>query len=396
MVAKCKVNRAAQGLFYSGIIHNEYGRNFSFVNDCGTDSAGCAGNKAILYASIDAFKTHIDGKLDLLMISHFHRDHISGIPELLRGVKVKTVIMPYIGDFERILYMASFDAELTDGEFSLLEDPISYFRERGAETIIIMGGPEDMDDPEYRSTPIDLGPIDSETFTFKSPHVGYHIEKGSTDGTPSTKCYYFPRETHLLTKQGWEFLVFCDPNAIKSLSAFHTEIDTLTKGDIKSYISNFRYNKLKEIKKIYEKYKVKHCLNQQSLVVISRPTSISVCSSSAVISGWKFTSQSCSTVLTGDISFSCSSLARQFLVKNLTKDEALVVILPHHGSRNGLCKAVMPNFHDSMLFVASFGEKRVSSRNHPHMDHLRNVIGKAFFFIPVNDSNDFFYEIDSR
>jgi len=130
MYVTCKVNRAAQGLFYSGIIHNDNDK-YTFVYDCGTDSPGCAGNMSVLCESICEFKSQIDKKIDLLIISHFHYDHISGIQELLEGIKVDTVVMPYTSDIERLLYIASFDKDLTDNERTLMENPASYFAQCG-------------------------------------------------------------------------------------------------------------------------------------------------------------------------------------------------------------------------------------------------------------------------
>ena len=60
------------GLFTSGKIEN-----FRFVYDCGTKST-----QAFVENAIDS-EFQAGDVIDLLVISHFHKDHISGIKKLL-------------------------------------------------------------------------------------------------------------------------------------------------------------------------------------------------------------------------------------------------------------------------------------------------------------------------
>ena len=82
MKSNFKLWPVGQGLFYSGTIKYENNQNFNFVYDCGSSSM-----------NIDEIVDHyvetslIDKTLDMLVISHFDEDHISGIPKLLTEVK---------------------------------------------------------------------------------------------------------------------------------------------------------------------------------------------------------------------------------------------------------------------------------------------------------------------
>lgn len=94
-----------QGLFYTGRIGL-----FNFVYDCGSDT-----DTRRLHRIIGNHSEH-SGRIDLLIISHFHRDHINGIPELMRSNHVGKVIIPYIQQEEILLRFveAERDKEATD------------------------------------------------------------------------------------------------------------------------------------------------------------------------------------------------------------------------------------------------------------------------------------------
>ena len=81
MRAECQFAKAGQGLFYNGLLVDRKGRLFSFVYDCGTSDA-----VPVLERSISEYKGFVGNRLDLLSISHFHKDHISHIPALIDGI----------------------------------------------------------------------------------------------------------------------------------------------------------------------------------------------------------------------------------------------------------------------------------------------------------------------
>lgn len=92
-----------QGAFYSERI-NAYGRSFLIVYDCGATNANTP-PKSLCKEVFEAF--HEDryderGRLmvDVLFISHFHNDHLNGIP-LLAPEKV---ICPYVSDEDILIF----------------------------------------------------------------------------------------------------------------------------------------------------------------------------------------------------------------------------------------------------------------------------------------------------
>lgn len=135
---KFTFHRAGHGLFYSGVITVEKNteEKFNFVYDCGTMPK--RRKEFDFDAQIDAYKESIDKKLDMLVISHFHEDHVNGLKKLLDGgVTPKLVIMPYVSDSERATII--FSKKIKE-EFLLefYEDPVMWFVHRGVEKIILI------------------------------------------------------------------------------------------------------------------------------------------------------------------------------------------------------------------------------------------------------------------
>lgn len=104
------------GLFYSGTIKNLYTQNqYSFIYDCGGHTKNIV-NLAIQNADLPE-------EIDLLIISHFHADHIKGVLELIkRKITIKTVVLPYLDQTSKILYTAALADEKYDLQMSELEE----------------------------------------------------------------------------------------------------------------------------------------------------------------------------------------------------------------------------------------------------------------------------------
>ena len=107
-----------QGLFYSGHIGN-----FTFVYDCGTKNQRSLHLDPYIEQTSKYFKRikeiyHLKKMchehntaptLDLLVVSHFHKDHIKGIKELLEKTGgVKQIIVPYLHPVEKLLLLTEY------------------------------------------------------------------------------------------------------------------------------------------------------------------------------------------------------------------------------------------------------------------------------------------------
>lgn len=81
-----------QGAFYTEVFKKDDGTLFTVVYDCGSET-----DSSILDAQIDEFKNGIT-QIDILFISHFHRDHISGLDKLLAGITVVKTVIPMLSE----------------------------------------------------------------------------------------------------------------------------------------------------------------------------------------------------------------------------------------------------------------------------------------------------------
>lgn len=83
-----------QGAFYSEVFKVNEVVKFVVVYDCGTES-----NKKSFKKVISAFKAILPDNhkiIDILFLSHLHKDHINGLDELMSGVTVKKTVIPLL------------------------------------------------------------------------------------------------------------------------------------------------------------------------------------------------------------------------------------------------------------------------------------------------------------
>lgn len=119
------------GLFYTGEITNDQGKSFSFAFDCGSENEQIVLdiiNKGKLPNNLnDVLPEHID----LLIISHFHADHISGALELIKKKNISKVIVPYLTDTTKILYASRIDSSSANGNnlVHFIKDPEAAVKE---------------------------------------------------------------------------------------------------------------------------------------------------------------------------------------------------------------------------------------------------------------------------
>ena len=91
-------HNVGQGLFYSGLLND-----FCFVYDCGSYQTTSANLQSVVSKFVNARNSRI---INLLIISHFDYDHISGLNQLLASCTPQYVVVPYlnpIGDFDLII-----------------------------------------------------------------------------------------------------------------------------------------------------------------------------------------------------------------------------------------------------------------------------------------------------
>lgn len=119
-----------QGLFSSGqiILQSDKTKQFTWIYDCGTASEQYRLQDSIhlLFQQLAKAQGTREPSLDLVSISHFDSDHISGIVKILQKFTVDCLLLPYIPLEQRlaIAFLAGVDPQQSIMEFFI--NPVSY------------------------------------------------------------------------------------------------------------------------------------------------------------------------------------------------------------------------------------------------------------------------------
>lgn len=113
-----------QGAFYSELFYKDGKQDGLIVYDCGTRS----GQEYVLKSIQDLEQLTGDIDIDILFISHFHSDHISGIKQLTSDYKVKAIVLPYVSTaFRADVYIENYIHDKSENKevLSYLEQLLS-------------------------------------------------------------------------------------------------------------------------------------------------------------------------------------------------------------------------------------------------------------------------------
>ncbi|MBQ2802567.1 MAG: hypothetical protein IJF07_01560 [Lachnospiraceae bacterium] len=106
-----------RGAFYCERIEVSEEQAVHIVYDCGS-----LNKKAELKTCIDEYSSKEfltgDKEIEILFVSHFDKDHISGIEELVKGKNVKNIVLPYL-DIEDIVLKLVYHIATEEGEEEL-------------------------------------------------------------------------------------------------------------------------------------------------------------------------------------------------------------------------------------------------------------------------------------
>lgn len=118
-----------QGLFASGSLYAGSNQpRFSWVYDCGTVSS-----QELLETSLVNLRNRISAKsnsekpkIDLVVVSHFDWDHISGLVRLLENFSVGTLLLPYMPLWQRLALAFSEGIDTQQALMSFFVNPVAY------------------------------------------------------------------------------------------------------------------------------------------------------------------------------------------------------------------------------------------------------------------------------
>lgn len=121
-----------QGLFCSGSFTRSSHDPFHWVYDCGTDGGSRSPKSAALVTTeIDTLAAEVaTDRLDLVTLSHFDEDHLSGMTALLRTFRVGTLLLPYLTPWERLIVALHERVEIGSELLKFLTAPAAYLLEQ--------------------------------------------------------------------------------------------------------------------------------------------------------------------------------------------------------------------------------------------------------------------------
>ncbi|MBA8821850.1 hypothetical protein FHW00_004209 [Ochrobactrum sp. P6BSIII] len=211
-----------QGLFSTGAIVTENGPRFSWIYDCGTTSTDRLLSDAIAKAHRQRALLSLSG-IDLAVLSHFDKDHISGFSRLVRSSPIRVILLPYLTPLQRLVLALQQGLSADDAELGFYVDPVGYLRGLDGGDIgeIIFVLPSDRDDgplpPPMDPRPDHEGPgklplryeygeppedAESELFEAQANARARYLKRGGTISIP-----FF-----------WEFLPYNDASVLPKIT----------------------------------------------------------------------------------------------------------------------------------------------------------------------------------
>jgi hypothetical protein len=114
-----------QGLFASGTLKPGHprARAIRWVYDCGSLSSD-----KLITSGLSGLKKRFGrgNVIDLVALSHFDADHITGICRLLKKFRVETLLLPYVVPWKRLLIAIAEGIPPTDPLIRFYIDPVAY------------------------------------------------------------------------------------------------------------------------------------------------------------------------------------------------------------------------------------------------------------------------------
>lgn len=393
--ARFSLEPVGQGLFYTGRIGS-----FNMVYDCGEFSGP---NK--IEKLVKDYKSNLsNSKIDMLVVSHLHRDHVCGFEELMKNIQVRYVFLPYLLPIQRLLLAISESANANQSYYNFLIDPVGYFVERRAERVILIGGKEGGEDssrfdPTDDNTSNDGFEINAEDLTDESIQLPDNddlkamVNENDHQLLESTFNSRISFKTHaglVSLKDKWVFRFFAPPTN-KNLKGFEScvmkvlpgtkRIDSVTLSKI---LSN--KNDLDKLRSCYENTFKR--LNDTSLMLFHGPTkrisSLLCISNSAAkvpISSKVFPCESSfefdvrfGWVLNGDVDFNKVSPA---FLKHFSSELSHMthLLIPHHGSKGNWNVNILSRVVNPSHWFVSFGLG--NHYRHPNYDVISDIVTKG-------------------
>ena len=251
-----------QGLFSSGAIRREAETTrFLWVYDCGTSSKEELVDRGIGELKVLAGTRK---RIDLLVLSHFDHDHISGVTRLLREFEIGTLMLPYMSLAQRLVL--AFEEDSGDVNDPLVEfylNPAEFLQLQSTLGIdrILFVLPSGNEGPAYPGeTPDSKGPgsdseIQLEYLPYK-PNESDDIEllqQAAPQNVRTAQIHFLAPGSRLtLSQRLWEFIPYNDDQQEAITVDFRNDVEAVKSALLSAKTKSDRDESLKRLKKAYD------------------------------------------------------------------------------------------------------------------------------------------------
>jgi beta-lactamase superfamily II metal-dependent hydrolase len=375
-------HNVGEGLFYSGQIGD-----FNFVYDCGV----LRSNRNHLDSAISNYVNRKlrNRRVDLLIISHLHEDHISGLDTLLNKVRVDTVILPYLSPIERLV-VALRNVNLSKWLYSFWSDPITFFLdEKEVNKVILVGGhdPYPVEEMQFEGGEegIDVSKMPEDEDLKKEiikneRQLGIRLKRFFDNGKLLAKNH----RGYLTAKGVWLFRFFNCRVKDSNMNLFKQCLDAKSIMQHYDLISIIRSNSLlRQLKNCYEK--LHGDFNNTSLVVYHAPIAPSksilflpchYSTYTVFIHPYRFYArfmvhgnETIGQFLTGDVNLNAKWTDIEKHYGGCLSRVGLALV-PHHGSSKNWNRAILAKTPHKCLWVTSAS---ISNKYHPSFKVIKDI-----------------------
>ncbi|MBY0148849.1 OmpL47-type beta-barrel domain-containing protein [Neobacillus niacini] len=347
-----------QGLFYAGKLIKD-NDEFNFIYDCGSNS-----QEMHLKKCITEYRTFNDTKdIDMLVISHFDRDHINGLDEIAGHYNIKRIFFPYFKNMNINLFSYELEILRLKGVIQSETKVIS--------TSIPEGQDPKKKNPEFPELE-ELEEDASKTPTKlklqvpkpnKDPGKNTHIDVKEEDLYKSFKILELKNNQFKVFDWLFDFYNYpLSTTEIRNINkSFRDFISTHKIKDFKDFISREEIRK-PFVENVFSKKNIQaytYISNNISLCMMHAPERVLTCK------------ERIATLLTGDLSLKDNKIFKNFNEQySYIMSKLKVFFIPHHGSRNNWNDQLMYLYCKKALSIATVG----SGKGHPDFE----VISKIF------------------